>query len=66
MKWLSLLGCVLAGCSQLGVDGRALYEGTRQSAEANCNRQPDDARQRCLQHVNRETYDDYQRQRQQD
>lgn len=66
MKWLPLLGLLLAGCSQLGVDSRALYEGTRQSAEANCNRQPDDARQRCLQRVNRESYDDYQRQRRQD
>ena len=66
MKMIALFCLLLTACTYTGSDHRSLYEGARQSAEANCNRQPDDARQRCLQRVNRESYDDYQRQRRQD
>jgi len=48
----------LAGCST-----RAWYEGTRASAESECRRQPPGAYEDCMRRVNRQTYEDYEKER---
>lgn len=53
----------LTACTYTGIDHRSLYEGARQSAEMECNRQPADARERCLARINKESYDDYRKAR---
>lgn len=55
---LLLLSVLLTGCST-----QAWYQGIQQSAAMDCNRQPADARERCLARINKESYDDYRKAR---
>lgn len=55
---ISLAGLLLAGCST-----RAWYEGARASAENECRRQPPGAYEDCMRRVNRQTYEDYEKER---
>ena len=52
------LALVLAGCST-----RAWYEGTKRSAENECQRQPPGEAAGCLARVNSLSYEDYERRR---
>lgn len=59
----------LAVLSATGVSGcaeRAWYEGARQSQRNECYKMPLPAREECLQKLGSETYDEYQRQRQEE
>ncbi|MFY9261116.1 MAG: hypothetical protein WAO71_11470 [Gallionella sp.] len=61
MKLIPLL-CLLTACTYTGttlIDYRSIYESNRQVAEMKCERQPADARERCLAGINKESYDDY-------
>lgn len=64
MRLVSLLllipvaSLLLAGCST-----RAWYEGARASAESECHRQPPGAYEDCMRRVNRQTYEDYEKER---
>lgn len=53
-----LASLLLAGCST-----RAWYEGSRASAESECRRQPPGAYEDCMRRVNRQTYEDYEKER---
>ncbi len=53
-----LSSLLLAGCST-----RAWYEGARASAESECRRQPPGAYEDCMRRVNRQTYEDYEKER---
>ncbi|MDD2776431.1 MAG: hypothetical protein PHU06_10785 [Gallionella sp.] len=52
------LAFFLTGCTTA-----AWYDGFKQQAENECQRQPADARERCLARVNKQSYEDYQRER---
>lgn len=41
----------------------AWYEGMKRSAENACRRQPPDESERCLARLNKQSYDDYEKQR---
>lgn len=57
---LALLGAWGAtGCSQ-----RAWYEGVKQGQRQECYKAPPSAREECLKALDSETYDEYQRSRQ--
>lgn len=58
IKLLALAAVLLTGCSSA-----AWYDGFKQRAENECQRQPADARDRCLARVNKQSYEDYQRDR---
>lgn len=51
---------LLPGCS-----ARAWYEGGRASAEHQCRQLPPGGYEDCMARVNRQSYDDYERERQQ-
>ncbi|MDZ4074857.1 MAG: hypothetical protein U1E04_08930 [Hylemonella sp.] len=55
---IPLASLLLAGCST-----RAWYEGARASAENECRRQPPGAYEDCMRRVNRQTYEDYEKER---
>jgi len=55
---IPLISLLLAGCST-----RAWYEGARASAESECRRQPPGAYEDCMRRVNRQTYEDYEKER---
>lgn len=55
---IPLICLLLAGCST-----RAWYEGVRASAENECRRQPPGAYEDCMHRVNRQTYEDYEKER---
>ncbi|MDP3702279.1 MAG: hypothetical protein Q8R72_15385 [Hylemonella sp.] len=54
-----LVSLMLAGCT-----ARAWYEGARAGAESECRRQAPGAYEDCMSRVNRQTYEDYERERQ--
>ncbi len=59
--WISTLclaTILLTGCS-----AQAWYEGLRQSAGNECNRQPPGAAEECRARVNQEKYDAYEKER---
>lgn len=59
MKTALLLGLlVLGACST-----RAWYEGMQNGAEDACRRKPEAEAQRCLDRLNRQGYDDYEKTR---
>lgn len=49
---------LIAGCTT-----QAWYEGMKQGAENDCNKQPPGAREQCLARLNKKTYDEYERER---
>ena len=50
---------LLPGCS-----GRAWYEGARASAESECRKLPPGGYEDCMARVNRQSYEDYEKERQ--
>lgn len=53
-----LVSLLLAGCGT-----RVWYESARASAESECRRQPPGAYEDCMRRVNRQTYEDYEKER---
>lgn len=64
----SMRGVVLAALLALallpGCTTRAWYEGARQSAENECRKLPPGGYEDCMARVNRQSYEDYERERQ--
>ena len=58
-----LLSALLASLLLAGCSTRAWYEGARASAESECRRQPPGAYEDCMRRVNRQTYEDYEKER---
>lgn len=56
-----LMAVVVSACTQ-----RAWYEGAKQSQRNECYKMPLSAREECLKALDSETYDEYQRQRQEE
>jgi hypothetical protein len=56
---LTVLGA--AGCTQ-----RAWYEGAKQSQRNECYKMPSSAREECLKALESESYDEYQRKKQEE
>ncbi len=54
----SLLLLLLSACTQ-----QAWYEGMKVGAENDCNKQPPGAREDCLNRLNRQSYDRYEKER---
>jgi hypothetical protein len=57
--FLVLTALGVSACTQ-----RAWYEGARQSQRNECYKMPPSAREECLKALESESYDEYQRQRQ--
>lgn len=55
---LALVAALIGGCTT-----QAWYEGMKQSAVNNCDKQPPGARDECLSRVNQKPYDDYEKER---
>jgi hypothetical protein len=53
-----MAAALLGGCST-----QAWYEGVKRSAEIECNKQPAGALESCSARVNRQPYDDYEKER---
>ncbi len=58
-----LLSALLASLMLADCSTRAWYEGARASAENECRRQPPGAYEDCMRRVNRQTYEDYEKER---
>lgn len=58
-----LLSALLALLPLAGCSTRAWYEGARASAESECRRQPPGAYEDCMRRVNRQSYEDYEKER---
>jgi len=60
IAFISFAICTMAisGCTT-----RAWYEGAKQAAENNCRRQPPSESERCLENLNKKTYDEYEKER---
>ena len=56
-----LVALVATGCTQ-----RAWYEGIKQSQRNECYKEPPSAREECLKALDSETYEEYQRKRQEE
>jgi hypothetical protein len=48
----------VAGCST-----QAWYDGAKQAAENNCRTQPSTEMERCLENLNKKSYDEYEKER---
>lgn len=46
-----------------GCTTHAWYESVRQGAENNCRSQPPSESERCLENLNKKTYDEYEKER---
>jgi hypothetical protein len=57
---------VLSATGVSGCTERAWYEGARQSQRNECYKMPLPAREECLKALDSESYDEYQRQRQEE
>ena len=55
---LALAAALIGGCTT-----QAWYEGMKQSAVNNCDKQPPGAREECLSRVNQKSYNDYEKER---
>lgn len=55
--WMSAIS-VLAGCT-----AEAWYEGFKQSSESRCRNQPPGESQRCLEELNKKSYQEYEKER---
>lgn len=56
--WLVLLIATISGCTT-----QAWYEGIKQGAENNCRKQPSSESERCLESLNKKTYETYEKER---
>lgn len=59
--FLALTALAVSACTQ-----RAWYEGAKQSQRNECYKMPPSARAECLKALGSESYDEYQRQRQEE
>jgi hypothetical protein len=66
MKNIFLCLVVLATLGATGCTQRAWYEGTKQSQRNECYKAPPSSREECLKALESETYDEYQRKRQEE
>lgn len=57
--FLITLVIVLTGCSS-----KELYEASKINREANCNKYVGQEREQCLREINRKSYEEYERERQ--
>lgn len=56
--------CAISLLLVTGCTTEAWYEGARRGAEAECRRQPSTAAEECLSRINKQTYREYQQERQ--
>ncbi|MGZ8272029.1 MAG: hypothetical protein ACXW1T_12335 [Methylophilus sp.] len=56
--WLALFLMGIAGCTK-----QAWYESAKQGAENNCRNQPESESERCLERLNKKTYEEYEKER---
>jgi len=56
--WLTLLTVSIAGCTT-----QSWYEGTKRGAENNCRNQSSDESERCLENLNKKSYEEYEKER---
>ncbi|MDD2770427.1 MAG: hypothetical protein PHT19_17035 [Methylococcus sp.] len=55
---LALFIMAISGCTT-----KAWYEGTKQGAQNYCHSQPPSERERCLENLNKKTYEEYEKER---
>lgn len=55
---LTLLMITISGCT-----AQAWYEGAKQGAENNCRNQPPSEIDRCLEKLNKKSYEEYEKER---
>jgi hypothetical protein len=55
---LTFIVNTIAGCTT-----QAWYDGTKQAAENNCRSQPSTEMERCLENLNKKSYDEYEKER---
>jgi hypothetical protein len=55
---LAFFMAVLTSCTT-----QAWYEGAKQGAENNCRSQPPSESERCLENLNKKTYEEYEKER---
>jgi len=55
---LTFLTLVISGCTT-----QAWYESVKQGAENNCRKQPPSESERCLENLNKKTYEEYEKER---
>jgi len=56
--WLTLFITTIAGCTT-----QSWYEGAKQGAENNCRNQPPVESERCLENLNKKSYEEYEKER---
>lgn len=56
--FLTFFMMAVSGCTT-----HAWYESVRQGAENNCRSQPPSESERCLENLNKKTYDEYEKER---
>ena len=56
--WLTLLTASIAGCTT-----QSWYEGAKRGAENNCRNQSPDESERCLENLNKKSYEEYEKER---
>ena len=56
--FLAVLFAITMGCTR-----QAWYEGAKMGAENNCRRQPASEAERCLENLNKKTYEEYEKER---
>lgn len=55
---LAFIVNAIAGCTT-----QAWYDGAKQAAENNCRSQPSTEMERCLENLNKKSYDEYEKER---
>lgn len=55
---LTFLTLVISGCTT-----QAWYESVKQGAENSCRKQPPSESERCLENLNKKTYEEYEKER---
>lgn len=66
MKRKQLIPFILLTFFMLAISGcttQAWYESVKQGAENNCRKQPPSESERCLENLNKKTYDEYEKER---
>ncbi len=56
--WLTLFITSIAGCTM-----QSWYEGAKRGAENNCRNQPPGESERCLENLNKKSYEEYEKER---
>jgi len=66
MKKKQLITFILLTFFMMAISGcttQAWYESVKQGAENNCRKQPPIESERCLENLNKKTYDEYEKER---